>query len=314
MNSYTFNFKTKILLIISILFFIELFLRLNISNLSKDVVRFKSISETATSLSDASNYNILFLGNSITEAAIDKAFMNHNFSKITNDLSKVGYVHPNGTTAFMWYYILKHRFDNLKVMPQEVFIQFRDRHLFSKNPSDEELRMLVEISTFKQILEIISKEKLRFDKAMKILLFKNIYLFRYAKKIQLKVLSYLKYGESTIRKINGNLKRNYNDKNSSYDKYHHITNLLELLSKYDTKIIMSTVFTGDNYEVEKSLIDSFKANGATFFDLKNNSSFSSDDLSDGIHLNPVGRTKFSVALFNAYKEFYHAHKLSIYNK
>ena len=183
---------------------------------------------------------------------------------------KIGYIHPNGTTAFMWYYILKHRFDNLKVMPQEVFIQFRDRHLFSKNPSDEELRMLVEISTFKQILEIISKEKLRFDKAMKILLFKNIYLFRYAKKIQLKVLSYLKYGESTIRKINGNLKRNYNDKNSSYDKYHHITNLLELLSKYDTKIIMSTVFTGDNYEVEKSLSEHSDKFISLPFESKNN--------------------------------------------
>ena len=254
------------------------------------------------------NYNILFLGNSITEAAIDKDFMNQNFSKITNDSSKIGYIHPNGTTAFIWYYILKHRFDYFKIMPQEVFIQFRDRHVFSKNPSDEELRMLVEISTFKQVFEIIAKEKLRFDKATKILLFKSIYLFRYAKKIQLKVLSYLPYGESTIRKINGNLKRNYNDNITSYDKYHHITKLLELLRKYDAEIVMSTVFTGDYYEVDKSLIDSFNANSVTFFDLKKNSSFSGDDLSDGIHLNKGGSKKFSVVLFNAYKELYHNHK------
>ena len=76
--------------------------------------------------------------------------------------------------------------------------------------------------------------------------------------IQLKVLSYLPYGESTIRKINGNLKRNYNDNITSYDKYHHITKLLELLRKYDAEIIMSTVFTGDYYEVDKNLIDSFQ--------------------------------------------------------
>tara|TARA_B100001287_G_scaffold270593_1_gene269578 strand:+ start:516 stop:1442 length:927 start_codon:yes stop_codon:yes gene_type:complete len=302
MNSFIFNFKAKILFIFSILFFIEFFLRLNISNLSKDVVRFKNISETATSLSDSNSYNILFLGNSITEAAIDKKYMNHNFSKIFKNKFKIGYVHPNGTTAFMWYYVLKHRFHNKKIMPQKVFIQFRDRHLFSKNPSDEELRMLVEISTPKQVLEIIAKEKFRIDKAMKILLFKNVYLFRYAKKIQLKILSYLPFGESTIKKINGNLKRNYNNRNDSYDKYYHITSLIELLKKYDTEIIMSTVFTGDHYEIDKSLIHLFDTNNVTFFDLKEDESFSDNDLSDGIHLNLEGRMKFSSALFNAYRE------------
>ena len=67
---------------------------MNISNLSKDVVRFKNIKETAISLSDSNYYNILFLGNSITEAAIDKDYMNHNFSRITQNKSKIGYIHP----------------------------------------------------------------------------------------------------------------------------------------------------------------------------------------------------------------------------
>ena len=71
---------------------------------------------------------------------------------------------------------------------------------------------------------------------------------------------------------------------------------------------MSTVFTGDYYEIEESLIDVFNSNGVTFFDLKNNRFFSDDDLSDGIHLNPDGKMKFSVALFNAYKELYYDHK------
>ena len=289
MNSFIFNFKNFLIIFIFILV-IEIFLR-NFSNiLSIDIVHYNSFNNTVDMIKNNASDNHLFLGNSLTRRAIDRNLFNDFFDSSTT----VGMIHPDDSDIGLWYYILKLKFDDLNLLPENIIIIFANTHLQSKIFNSEELRQLAEICTIRDIKFIIKNENLNFSNSTKLLIYKVSYIARYAQRVSKRILVYLPHYKKTIRRLSdfSNEKNNLSS-NNEMGKYYHLDSLIELVSKYNSNLLFVSVFCGSRYKIKKDLKSRFEQNNINFVDLNDYSKFNKNDLLDGYHLNEMGAIKFS---------------------
>ena len=299
MNSFIFNFK-NFLIIITLILVIEIFLR-NFSNiLSIDIDHYNSFNNTVDMIKNNASDNHLFLGNSLTRAALNKNLINDFF-----DSSKtVGMIHPDDSDIALWYYILKLKFDSLNLLPENIIIIFANSQLQSKIFNSEKLRQIAEICTIRDIKFIIKNENLSFSNSTKLLIYKVSYLARYTQRISKRIFVYLPHYKKTIRRLS-DFRNEKNNLSSNIDigKYYHLDSLIELVSKHNSNLLFVSVYCGNGYMIKKDLKSRFEQQNINFVDLKNNLKFNKKDLSDGYHMNEIGSIKFSNMFLKYYDKY-----------
>tara|TARA_Y100000022_G_C13250473_1_gene376944 strand:+ start:465 stop:1388 length:924 start_codon:yes stop_codon:yes gene_type:complete len=299
MNSFIFNFK-KFLIIITMIVVIEIFLR-NFSNfLSKDIVHYNTFKHTIDVIESNYSDNYLFLGNSLTRAALNKNLIKNFF----DSGAAVGFIYPDDSNIALWYYILKLKFDSLNFLPKNIIIIFAKTQLQSEKINSKVLRQLAEICSLKDIKFIIKNEDLNFSNSMKLLIYKFSYSARYGQRISKRILVNLPYYKKTIRRLN-NLSNKENNLNSNVQmsNYHHLDSLIELASKHNSNLTFISVYCGGTYNINKKDLDSiFEKKNIKLLDLRDDTNFNKNDLSDGYHLNQIGANKFSNIFLQYYKK------------
>ncbi|MCW8934271.1 MAG: hypothetical protein OQK98_06065 [Gammaproteobacteria bacterium] len=306
--------KLVILLVLSVLVLLEIAIRLNEDRLSGNISHIYTIPEIARQASDTtSDANLIFLGNSLTNNAIDKPHIETlNSSKNSIKAFKIT---PDGTAISDWYCIYNQYFLETTNTSSFVIIGFAWGQLSDQFPINP-TRLG---GFFCQIEDIDALEATGLTRHQQFLRFlagsvSHVYVNREA--IRNRVLdTVVPYYKETTQVLNRSPQNNteMDGRGKSMSTYTSFTNLNQSIKSSNRQLVVMAMPVIDNYSIDAELLDTFTSLGIPLLDLRNVEKIEKNMFLDSIHLNAEGSRIFTEALVEKLQPYISNDRLNTLN-
>ena len=295
-NHNTREFKTIIGLII-IIILIEITVRSFEERLSGNIKHIYSIASITSKISN-NNSSLVFLGNSLTNNAIDLNLIESSINSINNQTIQALKITPDGTALADWYCIYQNKIHSGSNHPSTIAIGFAWGLLSDQQPINptrlggffcnaDDISHLDDtgLTNHREILRFLAGSM------------SHVYVNREA--IRNKVLeSLIPHYKTITQNINQQENDNHNTVQDEKNQYTYslLTKLINSIKSTGNKVILIAMPVIEPYHLDDKLLEATNNLNVPLLDLRNTRAISNDMFKDGIHLNSIGGTKFSIQL------------------
>jgi hypothetical protein len=302
-TSIRFNgLKQEVLLVISLIFimlFIELMLRSQASNLSGNIRHIRQIPEIASRLNQQTP-SLLFLGNSLTNNGIDPAVFQARLPDLKTRI--VEKIVPDASSLSDWYCIVSNNIASLDHPPRVLVVGFAWLQLSDQYPvnasrlggffcsvTDTSALSAMGLTNHTQVLDFLAGAG------------SQVYLNREA--IRNRLLDVLVPNfRSVTQEMNANPGLTRKQPNTQAPIVHSHSTLIRfsrMAQETGIKLVLVAMPVKDEYQLNPDLVETVKKHQIAFLDMRHTPGLENNMYLDPIHLNEVGRHRFSLALANA---------------
>ncbi|MCW9014613.1 MAG: hypothetical protein OQL06_12590 [Gammaproteobacteria bacterium] len=299
--------KRVILGLFSILIVIEFSVRIFEDRLSGNLDHIFSIPQIVSQIDQfQKNSSIVFLGNSLTNNAIDSAIVESTLYKNLNSPVHALKVTPDGTAISDWYCIYNNRFNELKQAPTYMVIGFAWGILsdqYPNNPSrlggffcdvdDIDDLSVTGLTNHQQLLRFIAGAT------------SHVYVNR--ERIRNRILDMLIPNYKMItQKLNQTEESRENTRDARESKYTYLLleRMITSMQSKGTQLILIAMPVIEPYEVDEVLVRLTNKMQIPILDLRDTRYITDDMFKDSIHLNEKGRLKFSQQMAYLIKQYF----------
>jgi hypothetical protein len=296
-----------VIVLITVLLLTEISLRIFENKLSGNIAHIFSIPSIVAQTDEFHpGQSLIFLGNSLTNNAVNKDLINTSFSLDTEQPVQTLKITPDGTALADWYCIYRNNFNNLKHAPSHLFIGFAWGQLsdqYSINPTrlggffcdTNDIGYLSDTGLMKH------QQLLRFMAGT----VSHVYVNREA--IRNKILSIVIPDYQIIsQKLNqtSEAQENKSQTNTKKHTYKLLENFIDTTKKSGTQVILIAMPVMNNYELDNDLILTIKDLELPFIDMRQHENISPYMYKDSIHLNRNGSEQFSKDIIESIKPYF----------
>lgn len=297
------NLKYELWVIIClacVLLLTEMGLRSSESILSGNLRHINQIPTIASKLGSTTP-SVLFLGNSLTNNAIDPYAFKKPYSVLHNQSPKVvEKITPDGTSLADWYCIYRNFIATQQSPPKIVIMGFAWAQLSDQYPIDP-ARLGGFFCSPDDVTELSSTGLSRHDNLLVFMAgaVSHVYLNREA--IRNRVLDWLipDYRSATqALNINPNARNAGNlaaGKKTQYT-YETFRRFCRLLGESGAQLVVVAMPVQEQYQIDPGLLDIARELNISLLDLRTLPGIDNSMFADSIHLNDTGRNRFSHAL------------------
>ena len=274
---------------------IEVTLRIVEDKLSANIANIRTIPATATEIERSEADSILFIGNSLTDNAVDSILVSEHLQKQLSKKFNIFKVIPDSTGIADWYCIYQNQLRNISNPPTVVVIGFAWEQVSDQQPvtpgrlggffcklSDLEPLSATGMGHHQQQLQFAVGA------------ISHVYLNREAIRNRVLDLFIPKYIH-----ISRGMNQYANEKNSSEDpvartySYDLLIDLAQQIRDSNSELVIMAMPVIQPYALDPKLTELSSELGITLLDLRNTGDFDKSMYRDPIHLNKEGRTIFS---------------------
>lgn len=274
-------------------------MRLVEKNLSGSVAHILSIPEIIQQLdNNQTGSNIIFLGNSLTNNAIDSALVQARLSDQFSSSTQVSKITPDGTALSDWYCIYANQIQGLNSPPEFLVIGFAWAQLtdqYSINPS----RLGGFFCTLSDLEHLDETGLTDHRQALRFLAGTASHVYVNREAIRNRVLDMLIPDYQAITQ-NLNQTENSRQSDSSTDENHYSYNvfkrLINSIKAQGTHVILIGMPVMENYELDDQIYTMVEDMDITLIDMRKTKNITADMFKDSIHLNQQGQKVFSDAI------------------
>lgn len=243
--------------------------------------------------------SLLFLGNSLTNNAVDPQAFQHLSSNYRAG-GAVEKITPDGTALSDWYCIYQNHIATHAAPPEAIVLGFAWAQLSDQYPIDP-VRLG---GLFCRAADIQSLSSTGLSHHVNVLAFlagaySHVYLNREA--IRNRVLDMLiPHYRDLTQSLNRIPDAEGADSGSTRPAYTYETlvRFIQDMAQRGTRLILVAMPVQDGYEIDPALIDVSELHGIQFLDMRHTPGIERTMFADPIHLNEEGRERFTAVLAN----------------
>jgi len=284
--------------LVLLLFFgiVELFMRLVLFEISKDLRRFQLYPSRAAQLHAAPKLRVAILGNSASEAGIDIAAFQKGLAAQKIAVSSDIFL-ADSSQINTWQHIANHLFWVPARAPDVLVVPYFGTSLSDRN--DIEIGRLAQFFTAPREIPTVMRDLP--DTASRLDFAVSSVWATYAARTRLK--------ERVLTLVVPDYQRvttEFHALNSPAvpaavrpSTYRNLDRLLEAARAHDCRVVLVALPLRDNYSIKPNLPSRVRAAGATFLDLRQLPGLKPSLYADSVHFTPSGRAFFTPHLARA---------------
>lgn len=278
---------------------IEGSMRLVEKHLSGSIEHILSIPEIISQLdSKQVDTNIIFLGNSLTNNAVDPAVVETQLSSQLNSSIQISKITPDGTALSDWYCIYENQIQSLSSSPDYLVIGFAWAQLsdqYSINPT----RLGGFFCTINDMKHLSETGLTKHQQAFRFLAGAASHVYVNREAIRNRILDMLIPDYQIItQKLNqaDNSRQSDTTKNETHYTYNVFERLIRSIEARGTRVILISMPVIEDYTLDKEIYAMVDKLNITLLDMRNIENIRSDMFKDSIHLNQLGQRVFSESI------------------
>ncbi len=278
---------------------IECSMRLVEKHLSGSVEHILSIPEIISQIdSKQVDTNIIFLGNSLTNNAVDPAVVETQLSSQLNSSVQISKITPDGTALSDWYCIYKNQIQSLNSPPEYLVIGFAWAQLsdqYSINPT----RLGGFFCTINDMEHLRETGLTNHQQAFRFLAGAASHVYVNREAIRNRILDMLIPDYQIItQKLNqtDNARQSDTTKNETHYTYNVFERLIRSIEARGTHVILISMPVIEDYDLDKEIYAIVDELNITLLDMRKNENIRTDMFKDSIHLNQLGQKVFSESI------------------
>lgn len=283
--------------VILVILALEATIRLFEDKLSGNINHIYSIPSIASKINQSKNEaSILFLGNSLTNNAIDTAVVNSTINhNIDNNITSYK-ITPDGTALSDWYCIYKRHLHLLNNKPSYIIIGFAWDQLSDQYPVDP-IRLGGFFCNNSDVNDLSDTGLTKHQQLLRFFAgsISHVYVNREAIRNKIQDMLIPHYKE-IAQSINKPTNRTSLQDDKDQKSYHLLTRFINSIKSTGVNIAIIAMPVTNIYSLDNNLTETVKALNIPLLDMRNN--IKSTMFKDSIHLNNIGKLEFSKNISN----------------
>ncbi|MCM8885155.1 MAG: hypothetical protein LC541_17965 [Candidatus Thiodiazotropha sp.] len=281
---------TKVLLTLLIVLVVaETLLRLVESHLSGNVAHIQEIPELSAQYDQYSEPGILFLGNSLSNNAIDAPLFRSEMDEQGVVFSVIEKIVPDATTIWSWSCILRNRIFELDNKPNTVFIGFAWNQL-----ADQSRLLPTRLGGFfctnTDLMHLARQAKVSSAEIGEFLTASTFRMFTHREIIRNKVLELLiPHYVTATQDINRRQRNETAQRNEHSMTYSELEEIVSSIKSFDKDVVLLAFPIRDkSYELDTDLVTLAKDHNVSLLDYRNLDGITKESFLDEMHLSENG--------------------------
>lgn len=297
--NHTRNETLVVISILCILLFIESGMRLVEKHLSGSVEHILSIPEIINQIdNNQADENIIFLGNSLTNNAIDTNIVENQLNNNSNFTLQTSKITPDATALSDWYCIYKNQIQSLSSPPEYLIIGFAWAQLSDQYPVNP-ARLGGFFCTLNDLKNLEETGLSHHQQALRFLAGATSHVYVNREAIRNRILDILIPDYQTItQNLNqvDNARQSDSTKNVSNYTYNVFERLIHSIQAKGTQVILVSMPVIGDYTLDKEIHTVAGKLNIKLLDMRKIETITPDMFKDSIHLNQHGQNLFSKAI------------------
>jgi hypothetical protein len=276
-------------MLVAVLFVTEALLRSGESALSGNIEHVIEISEITERFDQSDKPGLLFLGNSLSNNAIDTSTLRSGLDEQGLSFPTIEKIVPDATTIWSWSCILRNQIFKLDNKPDTVFIGFAWSQLADQS------RLLPTplggfFCSYKDLIHITQQTPMGSAEIGEFLTASTLRLFTHREAIRNKVLGILiPHYMTATQEINRRLRTSNSSENTPILTYNELTLIIDQVKSFNKHIVLIAFPVRDNpYHIDPGLLTVVKDNDITLLDYRNLDFITDALFLDEMHLTTKG--------------------------
>ncbi len=279
-----------------IMLLVETGIRLFEHHLSGNINHIFSIPSIAREINQINKGSrVLFLGNSLTNNAIDTQLIASALENSLNDSVHSTKITPDGTALSDWYCIYQNQLQPLENPPTHIVIGFAWAQLSDQYPVNA-TRLGGFFCDTADAVELSETGLTKHQQFLRFLAGSMSHVYVNREAIRNRILSKLIPAYQQVTQSINKEDAEPQDKeanNSKLYSYHILSRFIESVKKSGSQAIFMAMPVTKNYDLDDNLLQLMQQMNVTFIDMRSTPEISDNMFKDSIHLNKKGRSQFS---------------------
>ncbi len=264
------------------------------TRLSPDAAHVASLPGVARQLAEGEGDRVLFLGNSFTQAGVDRDLVVDQLAR-HGRRATVGLAYPDDTSIIEWFYLFRQFFVRPGQVPDLVVVSFFRRNLHDSQWQFEEYQRIGRwYSSAGDTAEIVAGSGAGFGELTELTLCRLSAAFAARQHVQRRLLRLLApFYRHTAQAVNQGFKEVRDRSHPRVSSFRLVDRLIELAEEHGAWLVFVAAPQPFSYPIEDGLLERIDSGGAIFVDARKVEGIFPGSFPDGLHLDRPGRQVYS---------------------